>query len=195
MLVIYPNSNRLHAECVISFVTYLRSEYGFDIMYDGDIINTNHRDPFVWAQEAFTLASHVMYVVGPAEDYNVYNNIYEKQIIPAHKGVDLLLLDMVRTTRASRCSKHISNVYFEHSNGKVPIETKHCKAFYLLNDWQKMITYLSKDLIPKKLLLRTEKGKSFLDDLTRAKKLLNGNREDVIVGCDKMNSFDKKILV
>ncbi|XP_053609235.1 uncharacterized protein LOC128674592 [Plodia interpunctella] len=194
VLVIYPNGNRLHAECVASFVSYLRSEYGYDVMYDADINNTNHRDPFIWAQEAFSLASHIIYIVGPNEENNQYGNIYEKQIIPAHRNVDILLLSMVKALRSTRSSKHISNIKFEHSNGQMPIETKHCKTFYLLKDWNKMITYLSKDLIPAKQLSRTEKGKCFIDDLNRAKKLLNGNIDDVIVRCEK-NSFEKKILV
>lgn len=195
VLVIYPPGNRLHAECVVSFVSYLRSELGFDIMYDGDIINISHRDPFLWAKEAFDLASHIVYVVGPADESNFYNNIYEKQIIPAHKNVDILLLNMVKTNRGTRNHKSLSNIYFEHSNGQVPIEMKHCKSFFLLRDWKKLISYLSKNLIPEKQISRTEKGRYFLEDLSRAKKLLSGNREDVIVRCEKMNSFEKKILV
>ncbi|XP_013187914.1 uncharacterized protein LOC106132893 isoform X2 [Amyelois transitella] len=194
VLVIYPNGNRLHAECVASFVSYLRDEYAFDIMYDGDINNTKHRDPFIWAQEAFSLASHILYVVGPTEVNNQYGNIYEKQIIPPYRNVDVLLLSMVRALRATRCSKHVTNVRFEHSNGQLPIETKHSKTFCLLKDWNKMIAFLSKDLLPLKQLSRSEKGKNFIDDLNRAKKLLNGNKDDIVVGCEK-NAFEKKILV
>ncbi|KAM3962599.1 uncharacterized protein ACR2FA_003225 [Aphomia sociella] len=195
VLAIYPPGNRLHAECVGSFVAYLRYELGIDIMYDGDILNLSHRDPFLWAKETFELASHVMYIVGPADETNFHDNIYEKQIIPAHKNVDILLLNMVKTNRGTRNHKSLSNVYFEHSNGQVPIEMKHCKSFFLLKDWKKMISYLSKDMIPEKQITRTEKGKYFLDDLSRTKKLLSGNRDDVIVRCEKMNSFEKKILV
>ncbi|XP_032517765.1 uncharacterized protein LOC116770413 [Danaus plexippus] len=193
VLVIYSPTNRLHADCVASFVAYLRSEYGFDVMYDGDISNTSHGDPFVWAEEAFRVSSHVIYVVGPAENTNLYNNIYDKPII-VHKDVDVLLLSLLRTTRTSKSPKQIMNVFFEHSNGTVPIETRHDKKFILLNDWQKLIAYLSKNVLPKKQIMRSEKGKDFLDDLSRARKLLNNRNDDVIVRCDK-NNTEKKVLL
>lgn len=194
MLVIYSPANRLHAECVASFVTYLRSEYGIDVMYDGDISSTSHGDPYYWAEDAIRLASHVMYIVGPAENTNLYNNIYDKPIT-VHTNVDILLLSLLKAVRASRCQKDIMNVFFEHSNGPIPIETKHDKVFFLLKDWNKLIAYLSKNLLPKKQIMRTEKGKCFLEDLSRAKKLLNGRKDDVIVRCEKNNFVEKKVLL
>lgn len=166
-------------------------------MYDRDISTTSHGDPYIWAEEAFRLASHIMYIVGPAEERNLYNNIYEKPIISAHKDVDTLLLSFIKSNRVSRCPKEVLNVFFEHSNGKVPLETRHDKVFFLLKDWQKLISFLSKNLLPKRQIMRTEKGKCFLEDLTRAKKLLSGvtKLEDVIVRCEKINSTDKKILL
>ncbi|XP_041978778.1 uncharacterized protein LOC121732854 isoform X2 [Aricia agestis] len=193
VLVVYSPANRLHAECVASFVTYLRSEYGFEVMYDGDISNTAHGDPFIWAQEAFNLASHVIYIVGPMENTNLYNNIYDKPIL-AHKDVDVMLLSLLKGNKVSKCPKDVMNVFFEHSNGPIPVETKHDKVFFLLKDWQKLIAYLSRNLLPKRQLMRTEKGKNLLDDLTRAKKLLSGRNDDVIVKCD-MNSIEKKVLL
>ncbi|XP_045773284.1 uncharacterized protein LOC123872795 [Maniola jurtina] len=193
VLVIYSPANRLHAECVASFVTYLRSEYGLDVMYDGDISLTSHGDPYYWAEDAIKLASHIMYIVGPAENANLYNNIYDKPI-NAHTNVDILLLSLLKAVRASRCQKDIMNVFFEHSNGSVPIETKHDKVFFLLKDWQKLIAHLSKNLLPKKQIMRTEKGKCFLEDLSRAKKLLNGRNDDVIVRCEK-GFVEKKVLL
>lgn len=169
--------NRLHAECVASFATYLRTEYGFDVLYDGDISATSHGDPYLWAEEAFRLASHVMYIVGPAED-NQYS-IYDKPIVTAHKNVDALLLSFVKATRASRTPKDILNVFFEHSNGQIPLETRHDKVFFLLKDWQKLISYLSKNLLPKRQIMRTEKGRCFLEDLTRAKKMLSA-KPDIV---------------
>ncbi|XP_049873013.1 uncharacterized protein LOC126371723 [Pectinophora gossypiella] len=173
VLVIYSPVNRLHAECVTSFVTYLRSEYGFDVMFDGDISATSHGDPYIWAEEAFRLASHVMYIVGPTEEANIYNNIYDKPIINAHRNVDKLLLTRLRSDRVAKNCKDVLNVFFEHSDGEVPIETKHAKVFFLLKDWQKLIAYLSKNLLPKQHIMRTEKGKNFLDDLAKAKKVLS----------------------
>ncbi|XP_046965702.1 uncharacterized protein LOC124534079 [Vanessa cardui] len=192
ILVIYSPANRLHAECVASFVAYLRSEYGFDVMYDGDISKTSHSDPVIWADEAIELATHVIYIVGPAENTNLYNNIYDKPII-AHKDVDLILLNHLKGARVSSCLKVI-NVFFEHSNGRVPNETKHDKPFFLLKDWQKLIAYLSKNLLPKKQIMRTERGRCFLEDLTRAKELLNGRNDDVIIRCEK-NLMEKKVLL
>lgn len=43
--------------------------------------------------------------------------------------------------------------------------------------------------------MRTEKGRCFMEDLTRAKKLLGSTKDDVIVQCEKMKSFEKKILL
>lgn len=195
ILVVYSSVNRVHAECVASFVNYLRSEYGFDIMYDGDICATSHCDPYIWAEEAFRLASHVMYVVGPAiEEINI--NIYDKPIISALKDVDTLLLSFLKASRASKYPKDIINVYFEHSNGNVPVETRPPLAtFKLLRDWQKLISYLSKDLIPKRHIMRTEKGRCFLEDLTRAEKLLGAKKDELIVQCEKVKNFEKKILL
>ncbi|CAG4940495.1 unnamed protein product [Parnassius apollo] len=194
VLVIYSPANRLHAECVASFVTYLRSEYGFEIMYDGDISNTSHADPFIWADEAFRLASHIIYIVGPAEETNLYNSIYDKPIISAHRNVDILLLSMIKAHRTSRCHKDIINVFFEHSDGQIPLETRHDRVFFLLKDWQKLISYLSRNLLPKKQIMRTEKGKCFIEDLTRAKKLLSTKRDDVVIKCEK-NWNEKKVLL
>ncbi|CAK1554237.1 unnamed protein product [Leptosia nina] len=191
VLVIYPTANRLHAECVASFVAYLRSEYGFDIMYDGDISTTAHGDPYLWAEEAFKLTSHVVYVVGPAEDTNAYNNIYDKPIITAHK-VDTLLLSLVRASKTTKHKKDVTNVFFDHSDGEVPVETRHDKSFYLLKDWQKFIAYLSRNLLPRRQLLRTERGKCFLDDLSRAKKLLSNGRYE---GIKFDKSVDKKVVL
>lgn len=195
VLVVYSSTNRLHAECVASLVNYLRSEYGFDIMFDGDICITSHGDPYIWAEEAFRLASHVMYIVGPAvEQINV--NIYDKPIISALKDVDTLLLSFLKASRASKYPKEIINVFFEHSNGPVPVETRPPNAtFKLLRDWQKLISYLSKDLIPKRHIMRTEKGRCFIEDLTRAEKLLGARNDNVIVQCEKTKNFEKKILL
>lgn len=179
MLVIYSPANRLHAECVNSFVNYLRAEFGFEIMYDGDISYTSDQDPYVWAVEAFKLASHVMYIVGPKEVNNQYNNIYEKPIVSAHRNLDTLLLSFLRANRGTRNQKHVINVVFEHSNGPIPLETKHDKVFYLLKEWNKLIAYLSKNLLPKKQIVRTEKGRCLLEDLTKAKKLLNSSNYNV----------------
>ncbi|XP_063826214.1 uncharacterized protein LOC135075693 [Ostrinia nubilalis] len=178
VLVIYSPASRLHAECVATFVAYLKSEYGFDVMFDGDIAATSHGDPYIWAEEAIQLSTHVLYIVGPAEEKNLYNNIYEKPI-GAHKDVDVLLLSMVKAFKTSRCPKDVSNVFFEYSTGTVPIETKHGKVFFLLKDWQKLISHLSKNLLPKKTIMRTEKGRCFLDELTKAKKMLGGKCDNV----------------
>lgn len=195
ILVVYSSTNRLHAECVASLVTYLRSEYGFDIMYDGDICATSHGDPYIWAEEAFRMASHVMYIVGPAVE-TVNFNIYDKPIVSALKDVDVLLLSFIKSSRASKYSKEIINVLFEHSNGNIPIETRPATAtFKLLKDWQKLISYLSKDLIPKRHIMRTEKGRCFIEDLTRAEKLLGGRKDNVIVQCEKIKNFEKKTLL
>ncbi|KAI8436535.1 hypothetical protein MSG28_010066 [Choristoneura fumiferana] len=175
VLVIYSPANRLHAECVTSFVNYLRAEFGFEIMYDGDISYTSDQDPYVWAVEAFKLATHVMYIVGPNEINNQYNNIYEKPIVSAHRNLDTLQLSLLKANRGTRNQKHIINVVFEHSNGPIPLETKHDKVFYLLKEWNKLIAYLSKNLLPKKQMVRTEKGRCLLEDLTKAKKLLNSS--------------------
>ncbi|RVE44703.1 hypothetical protein evm_010661 [Chilo suppressalis] len=158
VLVIYSPVSRLHAECVGSFISYLRSEYGFDVMHEGDITSTSHGDPYIWAEDALKLATHVLYIVGPGEESNLYKSIYEKPIVSgAHKDVDILLLSMLRAYRVSKHPKDISNVFFEHSNGAVPIETKHGKVFFLLKDWHKLISHLSKNMLPKKQIMRTEK--------------------------------------
>ncbi|KAJ0176821.1 hypothetical protein K1T71_008000 [Dendrolimus kikuchii] len=196
VLVIYSPANRLHAECVASFVTYLRTEYGLDMMYDGDISITSHGDPYIWAEEAFRIASHVMYIVGPAEETNAYNNIYDKPIITPHNDVDLLLLSFVKMNRVSKCPKDIVTVFFDHSDAQVPVEVRNPQeSFRLLKDWQKLISYLSKNLLPKRHIMRTEKGRCFIDDLTRASKLLGVKRDDVVVRCDKINVFEKKSLL
>ncbi|KAJ8721860.1 hypothetical protein PYW08_004262 [Mythimna loreyi] len=194
ILVAYSPANRLHAECVASFVTYLRSEYGFIVMFDGDISTTSHGDPYIWAEEAFRLATHVIYIVGPAEEANICNNIYDKPIISAHKNVDTLILSFVKASRALKCSKDIINVLFEHSDGHIPVETRLAKTFTLLNDWQKLISYLSKDLLPKIHIQRSEKGRCFYEDLKRAKKLLGARNDEVIVQFENKN-FEKKILL
>ncbi|CAH0691678.1 unnamed protein product [Spodoptera exigua] len=191
ILVVYSPANRLHAECVMSFVTYLRSEYGFDIMYDGDISSTL-KDPYNWAQKAFELATHVLYVVGPAKEANSFKNIYDDTIISPLQNVDVLLLSFVR---ANRSTKEVINVMFDHSNGEVPEETKHAKTFVLLKDWQKLISYLSKDLLPKVHIMRSEKGKRFYEDLNRAKKLLGAKNDEVSLQYEKVKNFEKKILV
>lgn len=176
VLVIHSAASRLHSEVVSSFVSYLRGEYGFDVMHEGDISSTALGDPYIWAEEALRIATHVLYVVGPAEESNLYKSIYEKPI-GAHKDVDILLLTMLKTYRISRSPKEVSNIFFEHSNGPVPIETKHGKVFFLLKDWQKLISYLSKNMLPKKQIMRTEKGRCFLEDLSKAKKLLGSKCE------------------
>lgn len=94
------------------------------------------------------------------------------------QDVDILLLSMIKACIATRCPKHVSNVFFEHSTGPVPLETKHGEKFQLLRDYQKLISHLSKNLLPKKTIMRTEKGRYFLDELTKAKKMLGG-RNDV----------------
>lgn len=196
VLVIYSPVNRLHAQCVASFISYLRTEYGLDMMYDGDIASTSHGDPYIWAEEAFRIASHLMYIVGPVQQNNLYNNIYDKPIITPHNDVDLLLLSFVKTNRASKCPKDTITVYFDHSNAMVPAEMRHPQeSFRLLKDWQKLISYLSKNLLPKRQIMKTEKGKCFLDDLSRASNLLGVKKDDVIVKCDKINAFEKKSLL
>ncbi|KAG7308897.1 hypothetical protein JYU34_006167 [Plutella xylostella] len=197
ILVIYSSTNKLHAECVSSFVAYLRAEYGFDIMYDGDIASTSHADPFIWAQEAFNIASNIVYIVGPAEEANIYNNIYDQPIISPHRDVDALLLSFLQMNRGSRNGKDVVNVFFEHSNGSIPIETKMEKKFVLLKDWQKMIAFLSKNMPPKHLMMKSDKGKCFLEDLKRAKKLLSVQQDDVVIKCDKLKTspFEKKVLL
>lgn len=192
VLVIYSSANRLHGECVTSFVSYLRTEYGLDVMYDGDISATSHGDPYVWADEAFGLASHVMYIAGPAQETNF--NIYDKPIITAHKDVDLLLLSFIRANRASKCPKDILNVCFEHSTGPLPVETRSDKVYFLLKDWQKLISHLSKNLLPKRQIMRTEKGRCFLEDLVRAKKMLSIQQEE-IVRCGLEKNTEKNILL
>lgn len=195
ILVVYSSANRLHAQCVTSLINYLRSESGFDIMFDGDICKTSHGDPYVWAEEAFRLASHIMYIVGPTVE-QINFNIYDKPIITALKDVDALLLSFIKASRASKYPKEIINVFFEHSSGNVPIETRSPSAsFKLLKDWQKFVSYLSKDLIPKRHIMRTERGRCFIEDLQRAEKLLGANRDDVIVNCEKVKNFEKKILL
>lgn len=183
ILVVYSSANRLHAECVSSLVNYLRTEYGFPIMYDGDICNTTHGDPYEWAEQAFRIATHIMYVVGPAvEEVNL--NIYDRPIISPLKDVDTLLLSFTKAERASKFPKKIVNVFFEHSNGTVPIEvTAPNASFKLLRDWQKLICYLSKDLIPNRQILRTENGKCFMEHLNNTEKLLGAK------------SHEKKILL
>ncbi|VVD02022.1 uncharacterized protein LOC126972792 [Leptidea sinapis] len=194
ILIVYPTANRLHAECVASLVSYLRAEYGFDISYDGDIKNTSHGDPYVWAEEAFQLATHLVYIVGPAENTNLYNNIYDKPIITAHKDVDNVILSRLRQSRGKRVRKEVMNIFFEHSDGEIPIETKQDKHFFLIKDWQKFINHLSKNLPPKTQIMRTEKGKCFLEDLSRAKKLLSNCRGEHVVKFDK-GCYEKKTVV
>ncbi|CAH2048369.1 unnamed protein product, partial [Iphiclides podalirius] len=194
VLVVYSPANRLHAECVASFVKYLRSECGLEIMYDGDISSTAHADPFIWASDSFEVATHVLYIVGPADEGNAYNSIYDKPIITPHRHVDSLILAMVRASRPARCRKDVLNVLFEHSDGQIPAETRRDKCFHLLKDWQKLISHLSKNLLPKRQLMRTEKGKCLVEDLTRAKKLLTAKRDDVVIKCEK-NWNEKKVLL
>ncbi|XP_045536526.1 uncharacterized protein LOC106709208 [Papilio machaon] len=194
ILVVYSPVNRLHAECVASFITYLRCEYGFELMYEGDISSTSHADPFIWASESFRIATHIMYIVGPAEETNLYNNIYDKPIITAHRDVDNIVLAMIKANRNVKSQKDIINIFFEHSNGQLPIETRHDKAFFLLKDWQKLISYLSQNMLPKKQIMRTEKGKCFIEDLSRAKKLLSIKQDDVVIRCEK-NWNEKKVLL
>ncbi|KPI98649.1 hypothetical protein RR46_04622 [Papilio xuthus] len=194
ILVVYSPVNRLHAECVASFITYLRSEYGFELMYEGDISSTSHADPFIWASESYRIATHIMYIVGPAEETNLYNNIYDKPIITAHRDVDNIVLAMIKANRNGKSQKDIINIFFEHSSGQLPIETRHDKAFFLLKDWQKLISYLSQNMLPKKQIMRTEKGKCFIEDLSRAKKLLSIKQDDVVIRCEK-NWNEKKVLL
>lgn len=191
VLVIYSPTNRLHGECVSSFVTYLRTEYGLEIMYDGDISSTSHNDPYIWAEEAFRLASHVMYICGPSHEIN--SNIYDKPIITAHKDVDILLLSFVKASRTSKCPKDILNVCFEHSTGPLPIETRNDNVYFLLKDWQKLIAHLSKNLLPKRQIMRTDKGRSFLEDLSRAKKMLSVQQEKIVR--DEKIATENKILL
>lgn len=162
-------------------------------MYDGDISSTQHGDPYIWNQETFKCATHVMYIVGPAEDNNPFS-IYDKPIISVHQNIEALQLHSLKTYRFK---KEVLNVLFEYSNGKLPIETCHDKVFFLLKDWQKLIMYLSKNMLPKQQMLRTEKGRCFLEDLKRAKKMLNSKTTDVVIKLDncKMNSFEKKVLL
>nr|XP_034832254.1 uncharacterized protein LOC117989061 [Maniola hyperantus] len=164
VLVIYPPANSVHSECVASFVAYLRSEYGFDISYDGDIPATTHCDPYFWAEDVIKQATHIMYIVGPKDNENYPHSVLQ--------NVDKLLLSFLKAIRAIQ-SKEVVNVFFEHSNGPVPNETRNDRVFYLLRDWQKLIAYLSRDLLPKKQIMRTDKGKCLIENLTRMKKSLN----------------------
>ncbi|XP_023936860.2 uncharacterized protein LOC112045042 [Bicyclus anynana] len=168
VLVIYPSQNTIHAECVKSFVEYLRSEYGFDILYDDDIQNTSHCDPYYWADEAIGEATHIMYIVGPKTDRRDISGNYTHN---AMYNVDKLLLSFLKAKRPLQ-NKNVINVYFEHSDGILPNETRNDRAFFLLNDWQKLIAYLSRDLLPKQQIMRTKRGKNFIEDLTRVNRLL-----------------------
>ncbi|XP_026735093.1 uncharacterized protein LOC113498993 [Trichoplusia ni] len=195
ILVAYSPTNRLHAECVSSFVAYLRSEYGFEVMFDGDISLTSHGDPYIWAEEAFRLASHVLYIVGPPVETNLYNNIYDKPIISPLKDVDTLLLSFIKATRAQKSSKEIINIRFNHSSMQTPIETSFAPKFKLIEEWNSLISFLSKNLFPKRQIMRTEKGRCFLDDLARADELLGGKKDDLYVQCERNKNFEKKILL
>lgn len=194
VLVVYPASSRLHAECVAALVQYLRAEYGLDVLYDGDVAGTPHGDPFLWAEEAFRTATHVLYAAGPPEHVHLYPNIYDKPILSAHKDVDALLLSFLRASRASRRPKHVLNVRFEHSGAALPPETRADRTFVLLQDWHKLVAYLSKNLLPKRHIMRTERGRDLIEKLTRAKELLRVKSDEAIEKCEK-NAFEKKILL
>ncbi|GBP21698.1 hypothetical protein EVAR_16247_1 [Eumeta japonica] len=198
ILVIYSPANKVHAECVNSFVNYLRFECGLDIMYDGDIAATAHGDPYVWADEAFKVSNYVLYIISPAEETNTYHNIYDQPIITPHRNIDTLQLNLLKANRATKNPKHVANIVFEHSDiSTIPMETKNDKVFYLLKDWQKLIAYLSKNLLTKQQMMRTEKGRCFLEDLKRAKKLLNNRNGEIIIKCEniKLQSVEKKVLL
>lgn len=179
VLVVYSPANRLHTECITSFINYIRNEYGIDMMYDGDIANTTHGDPFLWADEAFRTASHVIYVVGPnAETNNVCSNIYDQPVNP-HRNIDTLILSWIKGDRGTKNKKDVMNIFFDYSNGKVPVETKREKSYHLLKDWQKFIAYLSKNLFPVNQIKKCKRGETFLDDLDKAKKLLSGKQDNI----------------
>lgn len=149
------------------------------MMYDGDIANTTHGDPFLWADEAFRTASHIIYVVGPAsETNNVCSNIYDKPINP-HRNIDTLILSWIKADRGLKNKKDVMNVFFDYSNGTVPVETKREKSYHLLKDWQKFIAYLSKNLFPVNQIKKCKSGETFLDDLNKAKKLLSGKLDNI----------------
>lgn len=165
-------------------------------MYDVDVTDTPHGDPYLWAEEAFRVATHVLYIAAPSEKANIYNNIYEQPIISPHRDLDTLFLNLIRANKGNRPPKNVVNVIFEHSDKGLPIETKYERKFYLLKDWPKLIAYLSMDLLPKQQIGLTEKGKGFVDDLSRANKLLSDRRDDVVIRCEKSKgSFDKKVLL
>lgn len=134
-----------------------------------------------------------MYVVGPADESKHFN-IYDKSINSILRNVDTMQLTTLKTCRFK---KEVINVLFEHSNGQIPMETCHDKVFFLLKDWQKLIMFLSKNMLPKQQIVRTEKGRCFLDDLKRAKMLLKTKTNDVVIKLDncKMNSVEKKVLL
>ncbi|KAJ2948897.1 hypothetical protein O0L34_g5829 [Tuta absoluta] len=177
ILVVYPAANRLHAGCVASLVSFLRSEYGFDILFDGDVTSTSHADPRIWAEEALRMATHVMYVVGPAEHASS-GGIYDRSL--HNLTIDRWVLGQLLVDKMNKSRKEVLNVFFEHSNGIVPNETRRAKEFFLIRDWQKLISHLSMNLVPKQQISRSEKGKNFLEDLAKAKKLL-GERDNMLV--------------
>lgn len=197
ILAVYSPTNRLHAECVASFVSYLRAQYGFIVMYDMDIAETTHGDPFLWAEESYNNATHVLYIAGPSEKASIYNNIYDQPIISPYRDVDTLQLNLIRASKGGKRPKDVVNVLFEHSDGTLPVETRNEKTYRLLKDWQKLIAYISMNLLPKQQIGCSEKGKCLIDDLNRASKLLsNGKRADVVVRCDKYKvPVDKKVLL
>ncbi|XP_039753569.1 uncharacterized protein LOC120628947 isoform X2 [Pararge aegeria] len=165
VLVIYSSANSVHAKCVVSLVDYLRSECGFDVLYDGDITKTSHSDPYFWAEDAIRQASDIIYIVGPTE--NEFESSFPTSAL---HDVDKLLLYFLKVVRPLQ-NKNVMNVFFEHSNGPVPDETKCDRNYHLLRDWQALIAYLSRNLLPKKQIMRTEIGKRLIEDLTRVKKL------------------------
>lgn len=176
VLVIYPSANHIHAECVKSCVEYLRLECGIDITYDLDIPNTAHGDPFYWAEQAVREASIIMYMVGPKTTDQTPNSVYH--------STDKTLLSFLNRVSPIQ-PKDIINVVFEHSDGDVPVETKYYRTFYLIKDWQKLIAYLSRNMLPEKQIMRTQKGMLFIENLRLVKNTLSDVRID---GAEKTDS-------
>lgn len=179
MLVIYPSANRIHAECVKSCVEYLRSECGFDITYDLDIPYTEHGDPYDWAEQAIREASIIMYMVGPKITDPFPNSVYQ--------STDITLLLFLKAA-TSKQPKDIINVFFEHSDGALPVETRCYRRFYLIKDWQKLIAYLSRNMLPEKQIMRTQNGMRFIDNLTRVKNTLSDVKVDRVEKTDSSKS-------
>lgn len=187
ILVIYSPHNKLHKECVVSLINYLKLECGFQVMYDADIATTQHKDPYVWCQESFSQAVHIINVVSPAVEQNnsPFTNI---------RNVDSLQLEMLKNTKY-RASKSVLNLVFPHcKNIKSNVVAE--KTFYLLKDWQKFISFISKNLLPHHQLSRSENGRTLLADFKSAKQFMNEACQlDDVVTHNNVKKLEKDALI